>query len=169
MYVCECIFVPNSSSLSAICTAVYSCKRRTCMPYVLSSVWYKASRKENEGMVGVSGESKPTRRNTLPGGMLEFVCISECFVCKSRSLIYLHECVGGKGAAEKHLELYENPGISTSGNRIAAYQTHTCLYAHHLAFTYRQSYWLPPKHLVRHSRSQFNTWQPLSVYRELKD
>lgn len=115
MYVCECIFVPNSSSLSAICTAVYSCKRRTCMPYVLSSVWYKASRKENEGMVGVSGESKPTRRNTLPGGMLEFVCISECFVCKSRSLIYLHECVGGKGAAEKHLELYENPGISTSG------------------------------------------------------
>lgn len=93
---------------------------------------------ENE--VGLRGESKPTRKNTLPGGMLEFVCISECFVCKSRSLTYLRECVGGKGAAEKHLELYENPGISTSGNRIAAYQTLTCLYAHHLAFTYCQSY-----------------------------
>ena len=36
--------------------------------------------------------------------------------------------MGGREAAEKHLELYENPGISTSGNRIAAYQTHMYLY-----------------------------------------
>ena len=59
--------------------------------------------------------------------MLGFVCISEYFVCKRKSLIYLRECVGGREAAEKHLELYENPGISTSGNRIAAYQTRTRL------------------------------------------
>lgn len=84
---------------------------------------------ENEGHAGRRGGSQPMRKNVLPGAMLGFVCISECFVCKSRSLIYLQECVGGKGAAEKHLELYENPGISTSGNRIAAYQTCTRLYA----------------------------------------
>lgn len=61
------------------------------------------------------------------------------------------------GAAEKHLELYENPGISTSGNRIAAYQTCMRLYAHHLALAYCHSYWLPAEHTVQHSHSHFNT------------
>lgn len=104
-------------------------------------------------------------------GMLGFVCISECFVCKSRTLIYLQECVGGREAAEKHPELYENPGISTSGNRIAAYQTHThtplctppCL-----------SLFLTPLDSLLNTRSNHHTlilthtWQPRSIHKEPK-
>lgn len=91
-------------------------------------------------------------------GMLGFVCISECFVCKSRTLIYLQECVGGREAAEKHPELYENPGISTSGNRIAAYQTHTHTSMHStLPELVSHPSRLPPEHTVQPSHSHFNT------------
>lgn len=109
----------------------------------------RGQEEENEGMAGAGGvmanvEKKHTGCQ-VACGMLGFVCISECFVCKSKGLKYLRECVGGREAAEKHLELYENPGISTLGNRIAAYQTYTRLYAHkptNLTHTYCRSSWL---------------------------
>lgn len=66
-------------------------------------------------------------KKQLPGGMLGFVCISECFVCERRSLICLRDCVGGRGAAQKHLEPYRNLGTSTGGVRSAACRTHVNL------------------------------------------
>ncbi len=96
----------------------------------------QGQKEENEGMVGAEESHGQCRKTCcqVACGMLGFVCISESFVCKCEGLIYPWECVGGREAAEEHLELYENPGISTSGNRIAAYQRHTHLYAHHLAY-----------------------------------
>lgn len=55
-------------------------------------------------------ESKPTWKNMPAGSALGCVCIS---VWKHKGLIYPQEYVGGKEAAEKHPQLYENPRIST--------------------------------------------------------
>lgn len=98
---------------------------------LLCSVWRRACHRETEGMVGVQESNrlceKRRRKNEPPGGMLGFVCISECFVCECRSLICLWDCVGGWGAAQKHLEPHRDLGISTRGERSAARRTHVNL------------------------------------------
>lgn len=94
---------------------------------LLCSVWCGACDREKEGMVGVRESNslcEKRKKKQPPGGILGFVCISECFVCERRSLICLRDCVGGWGAAQKHLEPYRNLGISTGGERSAACRTH---------------------------------------------